>query len=255
MNQIEQAFSWWCYTGRGVEPEDILKHAADIGFVGVDLVGEDHWPLVKDHGLRITAISGHKTFGLNRRENAAAIEAELRESIAKAEKWGISKLICFSGNREGLDDETGLAICVETLAKLAPVAENAGITLLLEMLNSKVDHIDYQADHTAFGVRLCEAVASPSVRLLYDIYHMQVMEGDLIRTIQQNHQWFEHYHTAGNPGRGQPDSTQEIYYPAIYRAIAATGYQGVISHEFVPKGDPLMALHRAYQECFNALAG
>jgi len=254
MNKLSQAFSWWCYTNRGIEPETLLARAAAIGFVGVDLIDEELWPLVQKHGLRIAAIRGHNTFGLNRRENAVAVEAELRESIAKAEKWGISHVICFSGNREGQDDDTGKNICAETLSRVAPIAENAGVTLTLEMLNSKVDHVDYQADRTSFGIDVCEAVNSPAMKLLYDIYHLQVMEGDIIRTIQEHHRWFAHYHTAGNPGRSQPDETQEIYYPAIYRAIAATGYEGMISHEFVPKGDPLEALEKAYRDCAQALA-
>ena len=174
---------------------------------------------------------------------------EIQESLAKAEKWKIPVLICFSGNRAGQDDKTGLEICAETLRRVAPLAESAGVKLALELFNSKVDHADYQADSTSFGVKLCQAVGSPAVKILYDIYHMQIMEGDIIRTIQRDHEWFAHYHTAGNPGRSQPDETQEIYYPAIYRAIAETGYTGTVAHEFVPKGNPLEAMEKAYRQC------
>lgn len=226
-----------------------------MGFHGVDLIEEDLWPLVKRHGLAITAVNGHGTIedGLNRTENAERIQGELRGNIAKARDWGIPVLICFSGNRGGMSDQTGLRQCAETLGRVANAAAEAGVVLAVELLNSKVDHPDYQCDHTAWGVELCRRVDSPAVKLLYDIYHMQVMEGDIIRTIREHHADFAHYHTAGNPGRGQPDKTQELNYPAIYRAIAGTGYPGIISHEFLPAGDPLEAMARAYRECESAL--
>lgn len=252
MSAFPQAFSWWAFANRGVAPADLLSAAAEIGYSGIDLIEEELWPLVKDAGMEIVAIKGHDTFGLNRRENAAAIESEIRENLARAEKWKIRHLICFSGNREGQNDTEGAEICAETLHRLAPAAADAGVTLLLEMLNSTVNHIDYQADRTEFGIKVCELADSPAVRLLYDIYHMQVMEGDLIRTITKHAPWFLHYHTAGNPGRGQPDENQEIFYPAIYRAIAATGYTGMISHEFIPEGDPVSALQRAFADCAQA---
>jgi hydroxypyruvate isomerase len=150
-------------------------------------------------------------------------------------KWGIPTLICFSGNRGTLDDETGAA----ALSKLAPAAESAGVTLVLELLNSKVDHPDYQCDRTAWGVKVCESVSSPRVKLLYDIYHMQIMEGDIIRAIQ-------HYHTAGNPGRNALYETQELNYRAIASGIAATGYEDFVGHEFIPKGEPVAALRQAF---------
>ena len=169
--------------------------------------------------------------------------------LAKAGTWPFPVLICFSGCRRGLSDEAGLEQCAKTLRRLAPRAEEAGVVLAMELLNSKVDHADYQCDHTAWGIELCRRVGSPVVKLLYDIYHMQIMEGDLVHTIRDGHEFFAHYHTAGNPGRGQPDETQEINYPAVYRAIAETGYAGIISHEFLPKGDPLAALEKAYRDC------
>ena len=252
---IRQSFSWWCFSGRGIEPEALLAGAAKIGYAGVDLIDEKLWPLAREKGLAIAAVNGHGTIGegLNRAENAARIENELRQNIAKAREWDIPVLICFSGDRHGASDEAGLEQCARTLAKVAPLAQEAGVVLAVELLNSKVDHPGYQCDKTAWGVELCRRVGSPAVKLLYDIYHMQIMEGDLIRTIRDRHEFFAHYHTAGNPGRGEPDELQEIYYPAVYRAIAATGYDGFISHEFLPKGDPLVALEKAFLACQAAL--
>jgi hydroxypyruvate isomerase len=253
---IAQSFSWWCFTGRGVEPEALLSGAAKIGYKAVDLIEEALWPAVQNNGLSISAINGHGTIdsGLNSPQNADRIEQELRANIAKASQWNIPILICFSGSRAGLSDAEGIQYCAETLRRVAPLAAASGVTLAMELLNSKVDHRDYQCDRTAWGVDLCRQVNSPAFRLLYDIYHMQVMEGDIIRTIQNQYDFFAHYHTAGNPGRGQPDHTQELYYPAIYKAIAATGYQGFISHEFIPSIDPLAALRQAFEECRDALS-
>ena len=255
MNSLRQGFSWWCYADCGVADEELLSKARGIGLESVDLIDKLLWPLAQKHGLKIAAVEGHRSIeqGLNRRENELRIEMELRTRIEEAEKFNIPVLICFSGNRDGIDDESGLAACAETLGRLAPVAANAGVTLAVELLNSKVDHLDYQCDHTEWGVRLCEQVSAPSVKLLYDIYHMQVMEGDVIRTVEKHHPHFAHYHTAGNPGRGQPDETQELNYPAIYRAIAATGYQGYVSHEFLPEGDPIAALKSAYDDCLHSI--
>jgi len=254
---IRQSFSWWCFANRGVEVEALLSGAARIGYTGVDLVEECLWPVVKGFGLTISAVSGHGTIddGLNRRESAARIEKELRANIAKAGEWKIPVLICFSGRCAGLSDAEGLQQCAETLGRVAPQAADAGVMLAMELLNSKVDHPDYQCDRTAWAVELCRQVQSPAFKLLYDIYHMQVMEGDIIRTIERNHDYIAHYHTAGNPGRGQPDGTQELSYPAIYKAIAATGFRGLISHEFLPSIDPLEALERAFDDCARGVEG
>ena len=255
MNPLRQSFSWWCFEKGKIDPETLLAGAARIGYEGVDLIDEALWPVAQRHGLTISASNGHGTItdGLNRPENTARIEKELRENIAKARRWKIPILICLSGSRHpGADDEAGLDQCAKTLARLAPEAADAGVVLAMELLNSKVDHPDYQCDHTAWGVELCRRVDSPAVKLLYDIYHMQIMEGDIIRTIQSHHRDIAHYHTAGNPGRGQPDSTQEIFYPAIYRAIAQTGYPGFISHEFFPPADPLDALQKAFEATKSA---
>jgi hydroxypyruvate isomerase len=245
-----QSFSWWCFKDRGVADAELIRAAAQIGYVGVDLVGEELWQPITDAGLKIVAIDGHGSIGegLNRRDQAARIERELQVKIQKAVRWKIPVLICFSGNRGSESDAAGLEICAETLARVAPVAEQAGVTLAIELLNSKVDHKGYQCDHTAWGVQLSDRVGSRAVAVLYDIYHMQIMEGDIIRAIREHHRHFAHYHTAGNPGRGPMDASQEINYPPIYRAIAETGYRGYIGHEFIPKGDPVKELRIAFEQ-------
>lgn len=251
MSSLKQSFSWDGFVRTGIAPEALARGAAEIGYAGVDLVPEEYWPLVRDHGLQIVAAAGHPLApeGLNRRENRAAIEATLRENLKRAEAWNIPYLLCFSGNRYGVDAATAAEITAENLRAFAPLAADAGVTLIMELLNSKVPGRDYQADHTAWAVEVCRMVDSPNVRLLYDIYHMQIMEGDIIRTIQENAPFFAHYHTAGNPGRNDLDDAQELNYPAIVRAIAATGYDGFIGHEFFPKGEPVAALRAAYQTC------
>lgn len=249
MPSIKQSICWWCF--ETLSPEAICKAGVDIGYAAVELVPETYWPMVKDHGLAIAAIGGHGPLedGLNKRGNHARIQGEIEANLEKAVQWGIPNLIVFSGNRDGMSDEEGLANTVEGLQLVAKSAEDAGITLVLELLNSKVDHPDYQCDHTAWGVGVCQQVGSPRVKLLYDIYHMQIMEGDIIQTIRDNHPWFGHYHTAGVPGRHEIDETQEIYYPAIIRAIQATGYDGYLGQEFIPTRGPLSGLRRAFELC------
>jgi hydroxypyruvate isomerase len=248
---IRQSASWWCFVRGETTPRDILRAAADIGYEAMDLVPQEQWQLVKDHGLVISGVAGHAslTDGLNRRENHDRIERELRANLALAAQWGIPNLICFSGNRNGLDDTSGAEITAEGLRRVAAMAEDVGVNLIVELLNSKVNHPDYQCDHTAWGRAVCEMVGSPRVKLLYDIYHMQVMEGDIIRTIQEHNALFSLYHTAGNPGRHDLDDAQELAYPAIMKAVLATGYDGYVAHEFVPKGDPRAALKAAYDVC------
>jgi hydroxypyruvate isomerase len=249
MSAVKQSISWWCFSQ--MQPETLLKAAVEIGYQAVELVGQEHWPLIKDYGLTIAAVNGHGTIenGLNRRENRERICREIETNLELAVKWGIPNLICFSGSRNGLSDEAGIDIAVETLQLVVPMAESAGVTLVLELLNSKVDHRDYQCDHTAWGVQVCQRVNSPRVKLLYDIYHMQIMEGDVIRTIQDFHPYFGHYHTAGVPGRHEIGETQELYYPAIVRAIEATGYEGYLGQEFIPAGDPVAGLKQAFNLC------
>ena len=251
MNKLKQSVSWWCFVPNLMSPEMLVRTSAELGYAAVELVDEPYFQLAKDHGLSIATIRGHAsiTDGLNRRENKAHIVEELTANIALAAAWNIPNVICFSGNRAGQADQLGAEITAENLRSVVKIAESAGVTIILELLNSKVDHPDYQCDHTAWGVQVCEMVNSPSVKLLYDIYHMQIMEGDVIRTIQQYHRHFGHYHTAGNPGRHEIDSSQELNYPAIIRAIAQTGYAGYIGQEFVPTGDPVAGLKAAFDLC------
>jgi len=253
MASIKQSFSWGGFA-QFVPAPQLVRAAAEIGFLGVELVPQEHWQMLKDHGLAIISLDGHRSIqeGLNRREHHPRIEQEIRAKLALAQEWGIRNLIVFSGNRAGLDDQSGLENTAEGLSRVAKAAEEAGVMLVMELLNSKVNHQDYQGDHVAWGIEVCRRVNSPAVRLLYDIYHMQIMEGDIIRTIQENHAYFAHYHTAGNPGRHELDENQELYYPPIVRAIKQTGYQGYIGHEFSPLGEPLGALRHAFELCHEA---
>jgi hydroxypyruvate isomerase len=251
MSAIKQAVSWWCFVGGDMTPQKLLRVAADIGYAAVELVEQEYWSLVKKYGLAIASIRGQASIvqGFNRRENHEYLEREVSTNLALAEQWGIPNVIVFSGNRGGLDDRTGSEITAEGLSRVARVAEDAGVTLIMELLNSKVDHPDYQCDHVSWGREVCRMVNSPRVKLLYDIYHMQIMDGDIIRTIRDHHAYFAHYHTAGNPGRNELDDTQELNYPPIVRAILATGYDGYLGQEFIPRGDPVVALKQAFNLC------
>ncbi|MCE2489447.1 MAG: TIM barrel protein [Anaerolineae bacterium] len=232
-----------------MKARNFVRSLVDYGYAGVELVDEAHWPLIRDHGLKIVVIFGHDTLndGLNKRDNRERILRELEANLRLAEAWDIANLVVFSGQRNGLADDVGMQVCAETLAAIAPMAEAAGVTLLLELLNSKLNHPDYQCDRTEWGVQVCRMVDSPAVRLLYDIYHMQIMEGDIIQTIRDHHAWFGHYHTAGVPGRNELNDDQELNYPAIVRAIVASGHNGYIGHEFIPMGDPVAALRQAHK--------
>lgn len=251
MGRIRQSVAWWCFAPGKMSPEALVRAAADSGYEAVELVAQEYWPLVRDHGLKIASIGGHASIidGLNRRENRDRIVKEIAHNLDLAAKWGIPNLICFSGSRAGLDDETGAQITAENLMRVAKMAEDAGVNLALELLNSKVDHPDYQCDKTVWGLKVIEMVNSPRVKLLYDIYHAQIMEGDIIATIRAHHHHFCHYHTAGNPGRNDLDDKQELNYPPIMRAIADTGYDGFVGQEFIPKGDPAAALKAAFDLC------
>ena len=233
-------------------PEGFIRGAAKVGLAAVELIDQQYWPLVKELGLNIATFAGHSslTDGLNKRENHDRIEDELLANIELAAANDIPGLITFSGNRyEGLSDEEGIDIIAEGLSRVTKAAEEKGINLCLELLNSKVNHPDYQCDSTAWGVEVCKRVNSPRAKLLYDIYHMQIMEGDIIRTLQDNIEYIGHFHTAGNPGRHDLDEEQEINYPPIMRAIAETGYTLYVGHEFIPKGDPIEGLRAAAQLC------
>jgi hydroxypyruvate isomerase len=251
MNTIKQSVGWWCFVPNKLSPEHFVKAVAEAGFQAIDLVPPDYLSLVSEHDLAISAIAGHQPLeiGLNRVDEYDRIEEQVRANLALAKSFDIPNLIVFSGNRKGLDDTKGLESTAGALKRLALLAEEAGVTLVLELLNSKVDHPDYQADHTSWGAEICRVVASPRVKLLYDIYHMQIMEGDIIRTIRSTHELIGLYHTAGNPGRNDLDESQELYYPAILRTIKETGYHGYVAHEFIPKEDPIESLRNVYKRC------
>lgn len=250
--RIRHSVSRWPFAS--IPLEEFCRAVRDIGITSVELVGPKEWPTLKKYGLHCAMPNGADTMGLQRGFNDLSLHPRLLEDyrrvIPMAAEAGYDKLICFSGNRNGLDDEEGLANCARGLKELMPTAERHGVTLVMELLNSRVDHPDYQCDRTAWGVALVDAVGSDRFRLLYDIYHMQIMEGDVIRTIRRYSDYIVHYHTGGNPGRNEIDETQELNYPAIIRAIEQTGYQGYVGQEFIPTWDrPLDALARAVQIC------
>jgi hydroxypyruvate isomerase len=239
---------------------DLFSIVAGMGYAAVEMWGrgddfEDVVELAHRHNLVIASMQGHASLpdGLNKRSNHDRIQSELRVSIDIAARHGIPGLICFSGNRQPFQTEVeAIEAVADGLKRIAPYAEEKGVNLNMELLNSKVNHPGYQCDHTAWGVAVCERVNSPRVKLLYDIYHMQIMEGDIIRTIRENIKWIGHFHTAGNPGRNDMDDTQELNYAGICRAIAATGYSLYVGHEFVPKGDPIEALRQTFELCNQA---
>lgn len=254
---LKQSFCYPCFQPDGMEFNELCKRAATIGYKGIELWFWDDGlgalvETARANGLVVASMCGHTslTEGLNNPKDHDRIEHEILASIEVAKRYAIPNLICFSGNHiEGQSDADGLNACVRGFRRVAAAAESAGINLNMELLNSKVNHPGYQADRTAWGVEVCKRVNSPRVKLLYDIYHMQVMEGDIIRTIQDNIQWIGHFHTAGCPGRKDMDDQQELYYPAICRAILATGYDGYLAHEFRPKADLLQGLAQAYATC------
>ncbi|MDW8025477.1 MAG: TIM barrel protein [Armatimonadota bacterium] len=251
VGRIKQSVCWWCFVRGDMKPEKLIKEAAAIGFASVEMGPQQYWDTIREHGMKIAIVSGHGTLtdGLNRRENHKRIEEELLRNIELAAKYEIPSLIVFSGNRRGISDEEGINNTVEGLLRVVKFAEEKGINLCIELLNSKYDHKDYQCDRTWWGVEVCKRVNSPRVKLLYDIYHMQIMEGDLINTIRRNINIIGHFHTAGVPGRRDLDDEQEINYRAVMRAIAATNYDGYVGHEFIPKGDPIQALRHAFEVC------
>jgi len=250
MGKIKQSLAWWAVKGK-LSEADLIREASRIGYAGFEMCPVEQYAPISDAGLKIVTTGGHESLsdGLNKEANHDRIEREVEERLALAQKWGISALIVFSGNRNGLSDTEGADITAKGLGRVAKAAESAGVTLIMELLNSKVDHADYQCDHTAWGVEVCKAVNSSHVKLLYDIYHMQIMEGDLMRTIAQNLEYIGHFHTAGNPGRHELNESQEIYYPPIMQAIAASVYTGYVGQEYVPTGDPVAAMEQAYRVC------
>ncbi len=252
-NGIEHSACRWCYSD--IPLDDLCKSAKAIGVSSIDLLGPDEWPIVQKNGMTCAmGMAQPKGFGItkgfNRLENHDTLVEFYETLIPQAAAAGLKQVICFSGNRDGLDDELGIQICAVGLKRLMKTAEKNGIILSMELLNSKVDHHDYQCDRTHWGVELCKAVGSAQFKLLYDIYHMQIMEGDVIHTIKDNAAFISHYHTGGVPGRHEIDETQELNYPAIARAIAATGYQGFIAQEFMPaRTDKIASLKQGVQLC------
>jgi hydroxypyruvate isomerase len=247
--RLKQGVARWCFSKWSIE--ELCANAARVGLQGIDLTEPADWPVLKKHGLAPSIVSSGGTIpvGFNRKENHDKLIEGLRASIALAAAEGIPNVIVFSGNRQGLSDQEGLENCVAGLERIKGLAEEKGVTVCMELLNSKVNHKDYQCDHTAWGAEMCKRVNSPRVKLLYDIYHMQIMEGDIIRTIRENIRYIGHFHTGGNPGRNEIDGTQELNYRAIAQAVADLGFTGFFSHEFVPKRDPLQSLREAVEIC------
>ncbi len=246
--RIRQSVSRWCFGKWSLD--ELCEVSKRLGLKAIDLLGPGEFETVKKHGLICSLVNSHSlTDGLADKKYHETCLAKLRETIDATAAAGFPNVISFSGNRRGIPDDVGVENAVEALKKIAGYAEQKKITIVLEYLNSKVNHKDYMFDNMAWAVEVCKRVGSDRVKILYDIYHAQIMEGDIIRTIRENADYIGHYHTGGNPGRNEIDETQELYYPAILRAIAETGFTGYVAHEFVPKGDPLAALTYAARIC------
>ena len=246
--RINQSVSKWCYGKFSLEEMCVI--GKKMGLKAIDLLGPNDFPTLKKHGLACSMINTHNlTKGLNRKENHEECLEKIRTAIDAAAEYGYPNVISFPGNREGMPDDIGVENSVIALRKIVGHAEKKGVTICLEYLNSKVNHKDYMFDNMAWGVEVCKKVGSQNVKILYDIYHAQIMEGDIIRTLRNNKEYIGHYHTGGNPGRNEIDETQELYYPAIMRAIADTGYKGYVAHEFVPRKDPIESLAYAVRIC------
>ncbi|QHW00785.1 MULTISPECIES: hydroxypyruvate isomerase family protein [Spirosoma] len=248
--RINHSVCRWCYSK--IPLDDLCKAAKEMGITSIDLTGPNEWPVLKKHGLTSALPQGAGKGipdGFNDPKFHDELVASYEAIFPKLKEAGLNTVICFSGNRRGMSNEQGLENCAVGLKRLMPSAEKHGITMIMELLNSKVDHKDYMCDHTAWGVDLCKRVGSDNFKLLYDIYHMQIMEGDIIRTIREHSKYIGHYHTGGNPGRNEIDETQELYYPAIMKAIVDTGFKGYVAQEFIPKRDPLTSLKEAVLLC------
>jgi len=247
--RLKQSAARWCYNK--IPLDDFCRQAAEVGVNGIDLVEPADWPTIRKYGLvpALTTGAGRIPDGWNRTEHHEKLEADMKANITRAAEAKVPNVITFSGNRAGMPDDVGKQNCITGLKRVAKVAEDHGVTIVLELLNSKVDHKDYMCDHTAWGVDVVKAVDSPRVKLLYDIYHMQIMEGDVIRTIQQNIQHIGHFHTGGVPGRHELDNNQELHWRTIAQAIADLKFEGFVAHEFVPVRDPITSLKQAIELC------
>ena len=248
---INHSVCRWCYGD--VPLEDLCSAVRRIGFSAIDLVGPADWPVLQKHGIFSSMCNGAElglTKGWNHTEYHPTLIKNYTEHIDLVAKAGYKNLICFSGNREGMDDETGLKNCVDGLKQILGQAEKQGVIIHMELLNSKINHKDQMCDNSKWGVELVKRVGSDNFKLLYDIYHMQIDEGDVIRTITDNHQYFGHYHTGGVPGRHEIDDSQELFYPAIMRGIVATGYKGYVAQEFIPsRSNKLESLAQGIMIC------
>jgi hydroxypyruvate isomerase len=250
--RLKQSVSRWPY--KSIPLPEFCRACRDIGLAGIDLLGPDDWSVVADHGLvptmgYPTARDDFIATGFNDPANHPMLLRELEDTIPRAAKARIPNVIAMFGNRRGRTDAEGIDACVAGLKRIAPLAEEHGVTVCVELLNSRVNHADYQGDRTEFGVAVIQGVGSPRVKLLYDIYHMQIMEGDVIRTIRRHIAHLAHFHTGGVPGRHEIDDGQELNYRAVARTIADTGFQGYVAHEFVPSRDPLTSLREAAAIC------
>jgi hydroxypyruvate isomerase len=248
--RIRQSASRWCY--RDIPLDKLCAYAAQIGLQGIDLLNPEDYDVPRRYGLVCSmayAGGGEIPSAMNRVENHPKIEEGFRKYIPLAAKAGVSNVITFSGNRNGMSDDEGAKNTIVGLNRVKKIAEDHGVSICMELLNSKVDHHDYMCDHTAWGVQVVQAVNSPRVKLLFDIYHMQIMEGDLVRTIRKNIDWIGHFHTGGVPGRHELDGTQEVQWDGVMRGIAATNFCGFVAHEFVPARDPLTSLREAADLC------
>jgi len=253
--RIHQSACRWCYKNVGLD--ELCVAGREMGLVALDLINPNEFPTLKKHGLVCSMVNFPTVEGLggigkawNRLEHHDRLVGAYEKRLQETADAGYERVICFSGNRAGLDDEQGLENCALGLKRIMPLAEKLKVTVCMELLNSKRNHKDYQCDHTAWGVELARRIGSERFKLLYDIYHMQIMEGDICDTIKENHQYLGHYHTGGVPGRGEIDDTQELYYPRIMEAILATGFKGYVAQEFVPKRpDPLASLRQSVAIC------
>jgi hydroxypyruvate isomerase len=247
--RLKQSVARWCY--RDIPLDQLAKAAADIGLKGIDLIEPADWPTVKKYGLVPTMTAGAGTIAdaCNRKDLHDKLEKQFQETIPRAAQNAVPNVITFSGNRKGMADGEGLENTVLILNKVKGLAEQHGINICIELLNSKVNHKDYMFDRAEWGFEVVRRVNSPRVKVLYDIYHAQIMEGDVIRTIRQNIQHIAHFHTGGNPGRNELDDTQELNWRTIAQAIADLNFQGYFAHEFVPKREPLKSLREAAILC------
>lgn len=249
---INHSVCQWTYSFLSVE--ELCKVVKEIGFNAIDLIAPKDWPTLQKYGI-YSSMCYHGgnvslTNGFNNKSYHDQLVKDYLDVIPLMVTAGYKDVICFSGSRNGMDDYTGLDNCVAGLQRILPEAEKAGITIHMELLNSKIDHKDYMCDRTPWGVELCKRLNSPNFKLLYDIYHMQIDEGDVIRTIKDNQQYFGHYHTGGVPGRHEIDESQELYYPAIMKAIVETGYKGYVAQEFIPAAnDKIASLKNAVLLC------